>query len=124
MASLALILHDNGYRVAGSDIKQYTFTQLALEKANIPIYEFNKSNNLDEFIDAYHHMYSERNDIKRVVVTPDYVMKHWNEITYAMRILYLYPDYFIDIVKNKPFSKSKRNFRPCLFKIFFEFYRN
>ena len=47
MASLALILHDNGYRVAGSDIKQYTFTQLALEKANIPIYEFNKSNNLE-----------------------------------------------------------------------------
>lgn len=58
-------------------------------------------NNLDEFIDAYHHMYSERNDIKRVVVTPDYVMNHWDEITYAMRILYLYPDYFIDIVKKK-----------------------
>ena len=58
-------------------------------------------NSLDEFIDAYHHMYSERNDIKRIVVTPDYVMNNWDNITYAMRILYLYPDYFIDIVKRK-----------------------
>ena len=59
------------------------------------------TNNLDEFIDAYHHMYSERNDINRIVVTPDYVMENWDNITYAMRILYLYPDYFIDIVKRK-----------------------
>lgn len=59
------------------------------------------TNSLDEFIDAYHHMYSERNDIKRIVVTPDYVMNNWDNITYAMRILYLYPDYFIDIVKRK-----------------------
>lgn len=58
-------------------------------------------NSLDDFIDAYHHMYSERNDIKRIVVTPDYVMNNWDNITYAMRILYLYPDYFIDIVKRK-----------------------
>lgn len=59
------------------------------------------TNRLDSFINAYHHMYSERNDINRVVVTPDYVMKNWDNITYAMRILYLYPDYFIDIVKKK-----------------------
>lgn len=59
------------------------------------------TNRLDSFINAYHHMYSERNDINRVVVTPDYVMKNWDNITYAMRILYLYPDYFIDVVKKK-----------------------
>ena len=58
-------------------------------------------NSLDEFIDAYHHMYSERNDIKRIVVTPDYVMNNWDKITYAMRIIYLYSDYFIYIVKRK-----------------------
>ncbi len=58
-------------------------------------------NDLDKFIDEYHHMYSERNDIMRIVVTPDYVMSNWDNITYAMRILYLYPDYFIDIVKKK-----------------------
>lgn len=58
-------------------------------------------NSLDDFISEYHHMYSERNDIKRVVVTPDYVMDNWDNITKAMRLLYLYPDYFIDIVKKK-----------------------
>lgn len=58
-------------------------------------------NSLDDFISEYHHMYSERNDIKRVVVTPDYVMDNWDNITNAMRLLYLYPDYFIDIVKKK-----------------------
>lgn len=58
-------------------------------------------NNLDDFIKEYHHMYSERNDTKRIVVTPDYVLENWDNITYAMRILYLYPDYFIDIVKRK-----------------------
>ena len=42
------------------------------------------TNSLDEFINAYHHMYSERNDIKRIVVTPDYVMNNWDNITYAM----------------------------------------
>jgi UDP-N-acetylmuramate--alanine ligase len=33
MASLALILHDLGYKVAGSDIDKYTFTQDPLEAA-------------------------------------------------------------------------------------------
>lgn len=32
MASLALLLHDLGYNVAGSDIEKYTFTQVPLEK--------------------------------------------------------------------------------------------
>lgn len=32
MASLALVLHDLGYNVAGSDIEKYTFTQVPLEK--------------------------------------------------------------------------------------------
>lgn len=74
------------------------------------------TNSLDEFIDAYHHMYSERNDIKRIVVTPDYVMNNWDNITYAMRILYLYPDYFIDIVKRKIHIYSKYSFIKEFFK--------
>ncbi|KRN29746.1 udp-n-acetylmuramate--l-alanine ligase [Lactobacillus selangorensis] len=44
MASLALLLHDLGYQVEGSDITQYTFTQKGLEDANIKIYPFNKDN--------------------------------------------------------------------------------
>ncbi|ANZ63893.1 UDP-N-acetylmuramate--L-alanine ligase [Secundilactobacillus paracollinoides] len=44
MSSLALILHDKGFKVAGSDITQYTFTQRGLEQAKIPVYPFNADN--------------------------------------------------------------------------------
>ena len=44
MSSLALILHDKGYQVAGSDITQYTFTQRGLEQADIPVYPFDEAN--------------------------------------------------------------------------------
>lgn len=44
MASLALILHDQGFEVAGSDIEQYTFTQTPLEDAGIKIYAFDANN--------------------------------------------------------------------------------
>ncbi|WP_407882569.1 UDP-N-acetylmuramate--L-alanine ligase [Furfurilactobacillus curtus] len=44
MASLALILHDRGDRVEGSDIDQYTFTQRPLEQAGIKIYAFDPAN--------------------------------------------------------------------------------
>lgn len=44
MASLALILHDMGKTVAGSDIEKHTFTQDPLEAAQIPIYPFSKDN--------------------------------------------------------------------------------
>ncbi|GEK28556.1 UDP-N-acetylmuramate--L-alanine ligase [Furfurilactobacillus siliginis] len=44
MASLALILHDRGDRVEGSDIDQYTFTQRPLEQAGIKIYSFDPAN--------------------------------------------------------------------------------
>lgn len=44
MASLALILHDQGYEVLGSDITEYTFTQVPLEEAGIVIYPFNADN--------------------------------------------------------------------------------
>ena len=44
MSSLALILHDEGYKVEGSDIDEYTFTQKGLEAAKIPVYSFNPNN--------------------------------------------------------------------------------
>ncbi|MDR3190739.1 MAG: UDP-N-acetylmuramate--L-alanine ligase [Lactobacillaceae bacterium] len=44
MSSLALILHDQGYQVAGSDIDEYTFTQKPLEDVNIPVYSFDPAN--------------------------------------------------------------------------------
>lgn len=44
MSSLALILHDQGFKVEGSDIDQYTFTQRGLELANIKVYSFDEKN--------------------------------------------------------------------------------
>ena len=44
MASLALLLHDLGYNVAGSDIEKYTFTQVPLEKAGIEVKNFDPAN--------------------------------------------------------------------------------
>lgn len=44
MASLALLLKDLGYEVAGSDIAKYTFTQVPLEKAGIPVTQFSPDN--------------------------------------------------------------------------------
>ncbi|WP_416354109.1 UDP-N-acetylmuramate--L-alanine ligase [Agrilactobacillus fermenti] len=44
MAALALILHDMGLKVAGSDITKHTFTQQPLEAAGIPIVDFATTN--------------------------------------------------------------------------------
>lgn len=44
MSALALILHDQGLRVAGSDIDEYTFTQKPLAAAEIPMYSFDADN--------------------------------------------------------------------------------
>ena len=44
MVSLALVLHDLGYNVAGSDIEKYTFTQVPLEKAGIEVKDFDPAN--------------------------------------------------------------------------------
>ena len=44
MSALALILHEEGKKVQGSDIAKYFFTQQSLEDKNIPIYEFSTDN--------------------------------------------------------------------------------
>lgn len=44
MSALAIILHEEGYRVQGSDVNKYFFTQQRLEELNIPIFEFNADN--------------------------------------------------------------------------------
>ena len=56
MASLALVLHDLGYNVAGSDIEKYTFTQVPLEKAGIEVKNFDPKNiksNAEQVIVSY-----------------------------------------------------------------------
>ncbi len=44
MSSLALILHDLGHQVLGSDITQYTFTQKGLADAGIEMLPFDPAN--------------------------------------------------------------------------------
>lgn len=44
MSSLALLLHDKGLKVMGSDIEKYTFTQRGLEQAGIKLLPFDPKN--------------------------------------------------------------------------------
>lgn len=44
MSALALILHEEGYKVQGSDVKKYFFTQKRLEEEEIPFFEFSAEN--------------------------------------------------------------------------------
>lgn len=44
MSALALIMHDKGFKVQGSDIEKYFFTQKNLEEAHIPMMTFSKDN--------------------------------------------------------------------------------
>ncbi|MBV7390331.1 MULTISPECIES: UDP-N-acetylmuramate--L-alanine ligase [Enterococcus] len=44
MSSLALVLHEKGYQVQGSDVEKYFFTQRDLEKAHIKILPFSADN--------------------------------------------------------------------------------
>lgn len=44
MSALALILHDKGFKVQGSDVKKYFFTQKGLEEAGITFFEFGEEN--------------------------------------------------------------------------------
>lgn len=44
MSALALIIHDSGFKVQGSDIKKYFFTQQELENKQVKIMEFDHDN--------------------------------------------------------------------------------
>ncbi|PGK51362.1 UDP-N-acetylmuramate--L-alanine ligase [Priestia megaterium] len=44
MSALACILHDNGYKVSGSDIEETIFTEDSLRARNIPIFTFSPEN--------------------------------------------------------------------------------
>ena len=50
MSSLALVLHEKGYHVQGSDVEEYFFTQRDLEKAGITLLPFDKENIQPEMV--------------------------------------------------------------------------
>ena len=55
MASLARILYDLGYEVAGSDIDKYIFLEDGLRERHIPIYSFNSVGSVLSFYGENHH---------------------------------------------------------------------
>lgn len=50
MSSLALLLHQKGFKVQGSDVEKYFFTQRDLELANIKILPFSEANITDDLV--------------------------------------------------------------------------
>ena len=58
----------------------------------------NTSNHLEEVLDRYYNTFMERNDMEQIVVTPQYVDDHREEMENMVRIFTLYPDYLIDLI--------------------------
>ncbi|MGX7014547.1 UDP-N-acetylmuramate--L-alanine ligase [Vagococcus silagei] len=50
MSSLALLLHQKGFKVQGSDVEKYFFTQRELEKENIKMFPFGEENITDDLV--------------------------------------------------------------------------
>lgn len=74
MASLALILYDLGYEVAGSDIDKYIFIEEDLRKKGIPIYSFNKDNIKDGYHVIIGNAFDESNEeVKAAIENPNVI---------------------------------------------------
>lgn len=56
------------------------------------------TNNLEEFLDEYYDTIIERNDLDRIVITPQYVDTHREWMEEMVRLFTLYPDYLIDVI--------------------------
>lgn len=76
MASLALILYDLGYEVAGSDIDKYIFIEEDLRKKGIPIYSFDKNNIKDGYHVIIGNAFDESNEEVREAKANPNVITH------------------------------------------------
>ncbi len=56
------------------------------------------SNKIDGILNSYYSTFMERNDMAQVVVTPQYVEEHRQEMEDMVRIFTLYPDYLVDVI--------------------------
>lgn len=59
------------------------------------------TNNLDQILDEYYDVILERNDLNKIVITPEYVDTHRQEMEDMVRLFTLYPDYLIDVITPK-----------------------
>lgn len=72
MASLATILFDLGYEVAGSDIDKYIFIEEDLRKRGIPIYSFDKNNIKDGYEVIIGNAFDDSNEeVKEALSNPN-----------------------------------------------------
>lgn len=62
MAALALILHDLGHEVSGSDIDKYIFIEDQLKDKGIPIYSFDRDNIKDNYQVIIGNAFDETNE--------------------------------------------------------------
>ena len=53
---------------------------------------------IEAFLDEYYEVIQERNDFNKIVITPQYVDAHREEMEEMVRIFTLYPDYLIDLI--------------------------
>lgn len=76
MASLALILFDLGYEVAGSDIDKYIFIEEDLRKKGIPIYSFDKNNIKDGYHVIIGNAFNDSNEEVKAALDNPNVITH------------------------------------------------
>lgn len=57
--------------------------------------------NLDNILDEYYNVLLERNDEENVVITPEYIDEHRQQMEDMVRLFTLYPDYLIDVITPK-----------------------
>ena len=56
------------------------------------------SNNVENILDEYYNTFLERNDMSQIVITPDYVEQHREQMEKMVTLFTLYPDYLIDVI--------------------------
>ncbi|EHJ52991.1 UDP-N-acetylmuramate--L-alanine ligase [Streptococcus macacae] len=80
MSALALMLQQMGYKVQGSDVEKYYFTQHGLEKAGIPILPFDEANITDDMEIIAGNAFHENNNIEvAYAVKNGYHFKRYHE---------------------------------------------
>lgn len=85
MASLARILYDLGYEVAGSDIDKYIFIEEDLRKKGIPIYSFNKDNIKDGMKVIIGNAFGEdHEEVKAALANPNVECIHYYDFLHDL----------------------------------------
>ena len=56
------------------------------------------SNKLEGFFDHYYNTFFERNDMRQVVITPQYIEEHREWMEQMVELFATYPDYLIDVI--------------------------